>query len=58
MSKQTFHCIHCGDNFELTDEEQEVYEEGWYDTEPNCCDNCLNNDFAEQDEFMEPNIGL
>ncbi len=43
-----FRCIHCGSRFNLDDENQELYDEGWFNTEPDCCDDCT-NDCYEQD---------
>ena len=54
-----FRCIHCGGRFNLNDEENEVYEQGFYAIDPDCCDDCYgNNSFADYPEFSDADPGL
>lgn len=47
MEQGQFRCIHCGDYFNLSNEEQEEYDEVVFDTEPNVCDFCLTNNLPD-----------
>ena len=59
MSKQRFRCIHCGDRFDLSNEESEDYANGFYSNEPDCCDDCVCNiNHQECDEFSDADPGL
>lgn len=57
-----FTCIHCGDPFELTGEDKELFDEGFI-TEPDECDFCVANNLPDDDpdridEFSDADIGL
>jgi hypothetical protein len=39
--KGRYRCIHCGDRFDLSAADQEDMDEGFYETQPDCCDDCL-----------------
>lgn len=50
MSRKEFHCIHCGESFNLYPADQNDYEEGYYDHTPNTCDECcdmMNHPFPD-----------
>lgn len=47
-----FRCIHCGDRFNLEPEEQEMYDEGWFNTDPDCCDDCNCNTTNQVWEYI------
>jgi hypothetical protein len=40
MSRGQFKCKHCGDRFNLSPDDQELYNEGWFDHEPDICEEC------------------
>ena len=40
-SRKIFRCRHCGDDFYLSPEDQNDYDNGFIDHEPDCCDECL-----------------
>ena len=49
-----FRCIYCGSKFNLNDKENEVYEQDFYTIDPDCCDDCYNNNsFADYPEFSD-----
>ncbi len=53
-------CKHCGESFEPTKEDQELYEEGYCDR-PDCCSDCFtmteNTDF-EYEQHSDADPGL
>lgn len=60
-NKREFRCIHCGQYFTLSDEEEELLEEGYLNYEPNECDDCLSQNIAtpsKDDDRSETNMGL
>ena len=61
MNKEgQFRCIYCGDYFDLTKEEMEVFLEGYLANYPDTCDNCNNmlNHPIFEDEFSDADPGL
>ncbi len=40
-----FRCTNCGDRFDIDKDEMELFEEGYYDHEPDTCDFCLGNTY-------------
>ena len=38
---QKFKCIYCGDSFQLSPQDQEDYENGYIDSTPDTCIDCL-----------------
>lgn len=59
MINGRFHCIHCGDNFDLSPEEMETFEEGFHIGNPDCCDNCMDNfSYQEYDTYSDTDSGL
>jgi len=59
MSSGRFRCIHCGDSFDLSDEENEDYENGFFMDDPDCCDDCLKNvNYQEYDTYSDTDPGL
>jgi hypothetical protein len=55
-----FRCIHCGDRFNLNDEENEAYENGFFMIDPDCCADCfLNLEHApDYPDFSDADSGL
>jgi len=58
-----FRCIHCGEYFSLSKEEQKDYEEGYFDIEPDACDFCMDNNLPDNHpdriyEFSDADNGL
>ncbi len=55
-----FRCIHCGCKFNLSDEEQDTFDQGFYEMDPNCCDECyFNSSFADECfDFSDADPGL
>ena len=55
-----FKCIHCGDGFNLNDEDDELFSEGHFMYEPDTCDECgcHNRPFSEENCFSDADPGL
>jgi NAD-dependent SIR2 family protein deacetylase len=54
-----FRCIHCGDRFDLNDEDMELFNEGFFALEPDTCDDCGNYESApDYPEFSDADPGL
>jgi hypothetical protein len=54
-----FRCIHCGQRFNLDKDEMELYEEGYYAIDPDCCDDCYNGlSHADYPEYSDADNGL
>lgn len=55
-----FRCIHCGCRFNLNDEENEAYENGFFMIDPDCCDDCFDNleHAPDYPEFSDADPGL
>ena len=59
MNDGRFRCIHCGDRFDLSDEENEDYSNGYYDHDPDCCDQCFDNStYQDFDTYSDADPGL
>jgi len=59
MSTGRFRCLHCGDMFDLTPEETEIFNEGFFSDDPDCCDNCIENvNYQEYDTYSDADPGL
>jgi len=60
MNRGRFRCIHCGDYFNLNKPEQRLYDEGYYISEPDICDECLDNFNypVEYDNYSDADSGL
>ncbi len=59
MISGRFRCIHCGDRFDLSNEEIEDYANGFYSNEPDCCDDCVSNiNHEECDVYSDTDTGL
>lgn len=59
MSTGRFRCIHCGDRFDLSPEENESFSEGYYLNDPDCCDDCAgNSSYHDFDEYSDADPGL
>lgn len=59
MSKRKFRCIHCGDRFELDEADNETFEEGYFDHEPDCCYECADNlNHPTFDDYSDADVGL
>jgi hypothetical protein len=53
-NKRQFRCRSCGDYFTLSDEDNETYEEGYYEFEPDICDDCLlNSTFSHEEDIFD-----
>lgn len=55
-----FRCRYCGNDFYLSNEDYELYIEGYFDHEPDTCPECENNfsgDF-EYELFSDAETGL
>ncbi len=49
---KTYKCKFCGDTFQLDPDEQELYDEGFMEIDPECCDDCMvGQSFGAPDEF-------
>ena len=49
-----FRCRRCGDRFDLSDkEEMKMFEEGYYDHEPDTCDDCCDMRYAGHGDYPE-----
>ena len=35
-----FRCVRCGEGFNVSDEDDQLYSEGYYTFEPDICDDC------------------
>lgn len=55
-----FRCIHCGSRFNVNDEENEAYENGFFMIDPDCCDDCFDNleHAPDYPEFSDADPGL
>lgn len=54
-----FSCIHCGERFNLNDDDMELYNEGYFTIEPDTCDDCSNYESApDYPEFSDADPGL
>lgn len=43
MAQKKYRCIHCGEEFTLSKEDQIDMDEGYIDTIPDTCDDCMFN---------------
>ncbi len=59
-SRGRFRCSVCGDRFDLNDEDEAEYEEGYYLNEPDRCYDCAQNFHIpyEEDSFSDADPGL
>lgn len=58
MNTGRFRCIHCGDRFDLSKDDNENYENGLYYFEPDCCGDCVCNlNYQEFEEFSDADPG-
>ena len=58
---QEFRCRYCGDYFTLSKEDQELFDEGFLDHEPDTCDDCYSyNASCENgiDDSFDSDTGL
>jgi len=54
-----FRCKHCGDRFNLSDEEMSDYEDGLFMHDPDCCDDCTPETSGfDYPEFSDADPGL
>jgi hypothetical protein len=45
--------------FDLTPEETEIFNEGFFSDDPDCCDNCIENvNYQEYDTYSDADPGL
>ena len=59
MSTGRFRCIHCGIRFNLPESENEDFENGFYSSDPDCCDDCIENvNYQEYDTYSDADPGL
>jgi len=59
MSNRVLHCTACGDTHRLTNEEQELHDEGYSSSEPYFCEHCLmESSHIHYDEFSDADPGL
>lgn len=61
MSTGRFRCIHCGERFNLDNENDELYNEGHFMFEPDCCNDCDPNpvpDYSDYPEYSDADSGL
>lgn len=59
MSTERFRCIHCGNRFNLSPEDMANYNEGFYMSDPDCCDDCFDNiSYQNYDEYSDADPGL
>ena len=59
MANRKFRCTYCGDWFELNDEDNELFEEGYLTHEPDCCGNCPPSHYPyQEEEFSDADNGL
>ena len=54
-----FSCRHCGCKFNLNDDEMEAFEGGFFENNPDCCDDCYyDQKFEDYPEFSDADPGL
>ena len=59
MSSVTFRCTCCGTSIELSEEQFELYSEGYMERETYCCEDCLmESSHIHFDEFSDADPGL
>ena len=59
MSNKTIQCNGCGDKHRLTNEVQELLDEGYSSGEPYFCEHCLmQSSHIHYDEFSDADPGL
>jgi hypothetical protein len=59
MANATFRCNGCGDTHRLTNEEQELYSEGYSSPEEYFCEHCqMESAHMHYDEFSDADPGL
>ena len=58
MSRGMFHCKHCGIRFDLTSEDNELYNDGLID-KPDQCEKCAREgEYEEYESFSDADPGL
>ena len=60
MQKRKFRCKHCGDSFILSQEDQEMYDEGYMNGSPDECYDCVDmiNHPQPDESYSDADPGL